>query len=62
MRELVLFDVYRHKEQIGEGKKSYAVKFVFEDEEKTLTDVEVDAIMSKLIGHFERKIRAYIRS
>ena len=56
-----LFDVYKNKEQLGEGKKSYAVSFTFENKEKTLKDKEVDKIMNKLITEFEGQLDALIR-
>ena len=39
--ETNLFDVYKDEKRLGEGKKSYAVSFVFENPEKTLKDKEV---------------------
>jgi len=43
------------------GKKSYAVSFILQDEEKTLTDSQIDGIMNKLIKNFETKLEAKIR-
>ena len=43
------------------GKKSYAVSFILQDENKTLTDVQIDAIMNKLIKNFDEKLDAKIR-
>lgn len=56
-----LFDVYKNDDQLGEGKKSYAVSFTFENPEKTLKDQEIDLIMNKLINEFERQLNASIR-
>ena len=42
LRNINLFDVYENEQQLGEGKKSYAVSFIFEDPSKTLKDKEVD--------------------
>ncbi len=56
-----LFDVYENEEQIGEGKKSYAVSFLFEDHSKTLKDKEVDKVINKLIQEYEAKLGAIIR-
>lgn len=56
-----LFDVYKNSDQLGKGKKSYAVSFTFEDQEKTLKDQEIDRIMNKLINEFERQLNASIR-
>ncbi len=61
LREIGLFDIYKNKSQLGEDKKSYAVKFIFEDSEKTLKDKEVDKIMQKMIAVFEQKLGARIR-
>jgi len=62
IRDISLFDVYRNPEQLGENKKSYAVKFLFQDNTKTLKDKEVDKIMSKLIDNFKSKLGADIRT
>jgi phenylalanyl-tRNA synthetase beta chain len=56
-----LFDVYKNSDQLGKGKKSYAVSFTFEDHEKTLKDQEIDRLMNKLINEFERQLNASIR-
>jgi len=56
-----LFDVYKNSDQLGKGKKSYAVSFTFEDQEKTLKDQEIDRLMNKLINEFERQLNASIR-
>ena len=55
-----LFDVYQGK-NLPEGKKSYAVSFLFQDENKTLTDKQVDKIMNKLQSNFERELGAELR-
>jgi len=60
--ETSLFDVYKNEEQLGAGKKSYAVKFVFQDFTKTLKDKDVDKIMAALIDNFKTKLGAEIRS
>ncbi len=60
LRSVGLFDVYEG-EKIGAGKKSYAVSFTLLDEEKTLTDGEIDKVMQKLIKAFERDLGAAIR-
>lgn len=61
LKEINLFDVYINEEQLGAGKKSYAISFIFEDKSKTLVDKSVDKEMNKLIQAFERKINAQIR-
>lgn len=61
LQEVNLFDVYKD-EKLGAGKKSYAVSFILQDEQKTLTDKEVDDTMAKLIRTFEKELGAAIRS
>ena len=60
LKKVNLFDVYEGK-NIEEGKKSYAVSFILQDETKTLTDNQIDAIMKKLLSGFEAKLRAKLR-
>lgn len=55
-----LFDVFKSP-KLGEDKKSYAVSFTFVHPEKTLTDKEIDRVMQKLSGSFERELQAEIR-
>ena len=62
IQKTTLFDVYENAEQLGEGKKAYAVKFLFQDDSKTLSDKEIDKVMSSLIKNFETKLGATIRS
>ena len=61
LKSFNLFDVYENEQQLGEGKKSYAVSFVFEDVNKTLTDHEVDKMMSDLECQFEANLGALVR-
>ena len=60
LREVNLFDVYRGK-GIDPGKKSYAVSFVFRDDEKTLTDKQVDKVMEKMIERLKNDLKAELR-
>jgi len=60
LKDVYLFDVYEGK-TLDFGKKSYAVSFILQDEEKTLTDSQIDGIMNKLIKNFETKLEAKIR-
>jgi len=55
-----LFDVYEG-DKIGKDKKSYAVSFVFRDEEKTLTDKIIDKTMKRLTMAFEKELNASLR-
>ena len=60
LKEVRLFDVFE-SEKLGADKKSMAISFLFADEEKTLTDKEVDAMITKLIQGFESDLAAEIR-
>lgn len=60
LRSVNLFDVYTGK-SLPENKKSYALSFVFQDEQKTLTDKQVDKIMEKLKRKFETEFGAELR-
>jgi len=60
LKSVRLFDVFE-SEKLGKDKKSMAVNFMFQDEEKTLTDKEVDEMMQKIIVTFEQQLNAEIR-
>ncbi|MFV8224656.1 phenylalanine--tRNA ligase subunit beta [Christiangramia aquimixticola] len=60
LKDVNLFDVYEG-DSLPEGKKSYAVSFIFQDEHKTLTDKQVDKLMSKLKFRFEKELKAELR-
>ena len=60
LKDVNLFDVYEGK-NLPEGKKSYAVSFLFQDEKKTLTDKQVDSMMNKLQKRFEKDLNAELR-
>jgi phenylalanyl-tRNA synthetase beta chain len=60
LRQINLFDVYEG-DKIDSNKKAYAMSFILRDQEKTLTDQEVDNIMSKLLKAFETEVGANIR-
>ncbi|MBU3744075.1 MAG: phenylalanine--tRNA ligase subunit beta [Sediminibacterium sp.] len=55
-----LFDVFE-SEKLGNHKKSFAISFFFSDEEKTLTDKEVDDMMAAIISQLEKVVHAEIR-
>ena len=55
-----MFDVFE-SEKLGIDKKSIAINFTFIDEEKTLTDKEIDTMVNKLIQTFEQELTAEIR-
>jgi phenylalanyl-tRNA synthetase beta chain len=60
LKEVSLFDVYKG-DKIEQGKKSYAVSFTFLDPEKTLTDLDIDKVMSKLMKKLESELGAMVR-
>ena len=60
LKQVRLFDVFE-SDKLGADKKSMAVSFTFVDDQKTLTDKEVDAMVGKLIHHFEKELGAEIR-
>jgi len=62
LKEVNLFDVYENQQQLGEGKKSYAVGLVFEQNTGTMKDEEVDVIISEIIENCKSKLGAIIRS
>lgn len=55
-----VFDVYK-SDQIGKGKKSVAMSFSFASLDRTLTDEEISAQMSKILSALKRKVNAKIR-
>ena len=60
LKNVELFDVYEGK-NLPEGKKSYAVNFILQDETKTLNDKQIDGIMNKLITNLKNKLGAELR-
>ncbi|MEO8819302.1 MAG: phenylalanine--tRNA ligase subunit beta [Ginsengibacter sp.] len=61
LQSIHLFDIFENK-RLGEDKKSFAINFTFLDKEKTLTDEEIEAMMTKIISNLENKLNAAIRS
>ncbi len=61
LRRINVFDVYQG-ENIGEDKKAYALSFILQDKNKTLTDKIIDNCMSRLMHSFEQNLGAYIRT
>lgn len=55
-----LFDVYEGS-NIAKGKKSIAINFTFADDKKTLTDVEIESMIQKLVHTYEKELNAEIR-
>ncbi len=60
LKKVTLFDVYEGK-NLPEGKKSYAVSFYLQDDNKTLNDKQIDAIMKKIQTNLEQKLNARLR-
>jgi phenylalanyl-tRNA synthetase beta chain len=60
LREVKLFDIFV-SEKLGQGKKSLAVSFTFLDEDKTLTDKEIETMVSRIVSALEKEVQAEIR-
>ena len=60
LKSVELFDVYEGK-NLPAGKKSYAVNFILQDEEKTMNDKQIEAIMQKLIANLKKQLGAELR-
>ena len=60
LKNIELFDVYEGK-NLPEGKKSYAVNFILQDEQKTMGDKQIEAIMSKIISNLKNKLHCELR-
>ena len=60
LKEVDLFDVYQG-DKLPEGKKSYAVSFILQDESKTLNDKQIDKVMQKMKQSFEKNLNAVLR-
>ncbi len=60
LQSMNLFDIFE-SEKLGEGKKAMAISFTFLDEEKTMTDKDIDAMMAKITSTYEKELNAEIR-
>lgn len=60
LKEISLFDVYEGK-NLPEGKKSYAIAITIQDDEKTLQDKQIEAVMNKIITNLEKRLGATLR-
>jgi len=60
LKKVELFDVYKG-DKLPAGKKSYAVNFILQDEEKTMGDKQIEAIMNKLIAQLKKQLNAELR-
>src|SRR5690606_23751236 len=61
LKSIQLFDVYEG-DKLPEGKKSYAMSFVLQNEEKTLADNEIEKTMNELIRNFQKNFNAELRN
>jgi phenylalanyl-tRNA synthetase beta chain len=60
LKSVSIFDVYEGK-NLGEGKKSYSVSFILQDDQQTLTEKVIDGSMERLMKGFEKDLGAVIR-
>lgn len=60
VQAIQLFDIYRD-DSLGSGKKSYAMALTFSDKEKTLSDKEIDSVVSKILKRLEEEVGAQLR-
>lgn len=60
LQSVNLFDVFEN-EKLGAGKKSMAISYTFLDEEKTMTDKDIDGMMNKIIASYQKELNAEIR-
>ena len=60
LKTINLFDIFE-SDKLGANKKSMAVSFTFLDEEKTMTDNEIDSMMNKIISSYEKELNAEVR-
>lgn len=60
LRKVNLFDIYTN-EKMEPGKVSYAISFILRDDENTLEEKQIDAVMNKLADAFEKQLGARVR-
>ncbi|MGN7202690.1 phenylalanine--tRNA ligase subunit beta [Pedobacter sp. SAFR-022] len=60
IKNIQVFDVYMG-DKIPQGKKSYALSFTLQDDNQTLTDKQIDAVMQKIISNLAQTAKAEIR-
>ncbi len=60
LKGITLFDVYEGK-NLPEGKKSYAIAITLQDDEKTLQDKQIEAVMSKIVANLQKRLYASLR-
>lgn len=60
LKDVTLFDVYEG-EKLPAGKKSYAIAVTLQDDEKTLQDKQIEAVMAKIVANLEKRLGASLR-
>ena len=60
LKDVVLFDVYEGK-NLPEGKKSYAIAITIQDDEKTLQDKQIEAVMTKVVTNLQKRLGVELR-
>lgn len=60
LRGVELFDVYQGK-NLEPGKKSYAISITLQDDEKTLQDKQIEAVMGKITANLQKQLGASLR-
>ena len=60
LRSIDLFDVYEG-DKLPEGKKSYAIAITLRDDEKTLVDRQIEAVMDKIVAALSKRLGAELR-
>lgn len=60
LKSMTLFDVYEGK-NLEPGKKSYAISMVLQDDQKTLNDHQIEAVMKKIVTNLEKQLGAQLR-
>ena len=61
LKSFTLFDVFEHEERVGKDKKSIAISFVFENDQQTLKDSDLDKAMNAIREKLKEKAGAVIR-
>ena len=57
-----MFDVYRDERRLGPGKVSLALRLVFQDPERTLTEDEASAVRETVVKALAERFGAELRS
>lgn len=60
LKQVTLFDVYRG-DKIPAGKKQYAINFILQDEERTLTDQDTERAMDNILQALVKQFGAQLR-